>query len=320
MRNKATLYEIQQNKRVSPVIFFRTKRGLWTLFVSLMMTFLIARQEFYSGIFIGVLIFWISYTLFPPTARDLREDIFNTKAKKKWEREKRLYEQIYPFIAFFLILFSVNSFAKECVIYVGIKNKNLERVNKQIEIDVKILQSQVERKGDKFFWLELPEEFTGKFDSIYYNKDCSKIWLIFAGHRENDNSIVDGINSSITIDTLMSILKGKRIFFLGFDVCSIGKPQFLSELTNYADLVAGSPYEEVDTGWKGVYLHFSSLLEKNAKEVLKKIPEYYTLYYINLYSQYGKKLANSGFPCQRINVYWKKGIMNSGQVCYGGNK
>ena len=206
-------------------------------------------------------------------------------------------------------------FAEDIVVYIGFSNSSLPHVSKYVEKGGNLLYEECQKVGVKFLWVKDQSSFFLDLPLIINKaKEEDRVWLIFSGHRGESNSVLSGDGGSIDFKTLESILKGKRIFFLGFDVCSV-PIGVLKAMGEYAEFVAGSPVDEVELGWEGIYKHFSEVLKKG----IFKMPVIFYKYYLDFYRSSGKFATDSGFPCQEF-VLVSKSVDTAVKVCYGGDR
>lgn len=187
--------------------------------------------------------------------------------------------------------------------YLGLDNSYLPAVSRYVEKGRQALKNQTEVSGGLFFSYSSVAGFLNRFPHDYTNPACTRRWLFISGHREDDSAVVSGTNYELTDSSLEAVLEGKHFFFIGFDVCSFGNYENLRRYRRYADIVAGSPIDEAEFGWYGIYRNFSSVASLwNESDVVAQLLKLFSLYYSRTYSKIGKLMENSGFSCQELMV------------------
>lgn len=199
--------------------------------------------------------------------------------------------------------------------YLGIKNAYLPFVSKYVDKGRQALREQVALSGGMSFSYSSVNEFLNNFSRDYNYPACTRRWLIISGHREDDSAVVSGTDYELTDASLRAVLEGKHFFFIGFDVCSFGTVENLRSYRRYADIVAGSPIEEAEFGWYGIYRNFGSLLSLwTERDITAQLIKLFSAYYSQVYRKIGKLMENSGFPCQELNVV-SSNVNQNTKVC-----
>jgi len=223
---------------------------------------------------------------------------------------KGLLSVIFTFL-FLLVLSSGSLAGRTCFVYLTWPSLGKDLVEREVITNGLTAEAEAERRGITFLWIKNLKEL--RSTSQY----CSTAYLFLAGHSDED--LIGSFPPSELRQTLVYLRKkGVKIPLLVFDTCYWGKVYKLRYFSFPDTVVVGSPVEELQYGLKPLYSNLSYLSKKGIA-LVKELANRINRLYIFFYDTRGKQLADYGFRCQAVRIYYE-GVVYSYSACWDGNR
>jgi len=231
-----------------------------------------------------------------------------------------------------VFLWSV-SYGRDRIIFVYCLSSN-ESVNVSLKDNLRALRREAKKAGAELMVIEGKREgvfFNGKKTKLFEAleealKGCSeeRCFLIFAG--DNPSGVERGFFRADRVYTMLELSSflsgflgcGKKLYFIGFDECANGVPFVLRHFSRYARYVAGSPYQEPNWGWQGIYEHFSFLLNDSGENFPLDLLYFYARYNKAQRDRRRNEFFEAGLVCTGLSVLNEKGQLFSIKTCDNG--